>query len=579
MTAQVDLVVRGATVVDGTGGEPRQADVAIADGRIAEVGAVSATGVEEIDARGKLVTPGFVDIHTHYDGQASWDGRLWPSSLHGVTTAVMGNCGVGFAPCRSEDHDRLIELMEGVEDIPHAVLAEGLSWDWESFPQFLDTLDARPHDIDFATQVPHAALRVYVMGERGAQRQPATPQDIEAMARLAREGVAAGALGFSTSRTINHRTATGDPTPTLTAGEDELLGIAMGLRQQGAGVLQVIVDFRDPLEDVAMLRRIVERSGRPLSVSLTQHDAKPQQYREVLSAIAEANAAGQCIRAQVCGRPVSIVLGLEATFNPFRAHAVYKEIWQLPLAERCARLREPELRARLLAEDVSARGGFVGSVLQHYDKMFPLTDPPDYEPTADKSVAAQAVARGISPAEHALDLMLQDEGKGMLYVPFLNYAQGDLDASLEMLRDEHTIPGLGDGGAHLGMICDGSFPTYMLTHWTRDRTRGQRLPLPFVIKRQCADTAAALGLHDRGLLRPGYRADLNVIDYDRLHLHAPRVIHDLPAGGRRLMQRADGYEATIVAGQLVYRDGQHTGVLPGKLVRGGQPAPGQTLSS
>jgi N-acyl-D-aspartate/D-glutamate deacylase len=570
--SEFDLVVRGGTVVDGTGVEPRTADVAVRDGRIVAVGSVSGRGWREIDAAGLLVTPGFVDIHTHYDGQATWDDRLSPSCFHGVTTAVMGNCGVGFAPCRPEHRELLIRLMEGVEDIPGAVLTEGLDWRWQSFPEFLAALESRPHDIDFATQVPHAALRVFAMGERGANREPANADDIAVMARLAHEGVRAGALGFSTSRTLNHRTSDGQPTPTLTADEDELTGIAMALAEAGAGVLQVVSDFKDLGAEWGMLRRIVERSRRPLSVSLVQNDRRPAAYRAILAAIDEAANDGLAVKAQVCGRAVGIVLGLECSLNPFAGNPVYRDIARLPLNERCARLRDPELRAKLLAANRDV-GGMAGALMQQWGKMFALAQTPDYEPTAEQSIAARAAARGVTPAEAALDVMLERGGKGLLYVPFLNYAEGSLDPALEMMKHAHTVLGLGDGGAHVGMICDGSLPTFMLTHWARDRTRGERLALPWVIKAQTADTARAVGLCDRGVLAPGYRADLNVIDYERLTLPAPEVVADLPAGGRRLLQRAGGYVATVVRGEVVYERGEPTGALPGRLVRGAQPVP------
>jgi N-acyl-D-aspartate/D-glutamate deacylase len=570
--AEFDLVVRGGSVVDGTGGEPRTADVAVRDGRVVAVGNVSGRGWREIDARGLLVTPGFVDIHTHYDGQATWDDRLSPSSWHGVTTAVMGNCGVGFAPCRPEHREMLIRLMEGVEDIPGAVLTEGLDWRWQSFPEFLAALEARPHDIDFAAQVPHAALRVFAMGERGANREPAGADDIALMAQLAREGVRAGALGFSTSRTLNHRTSDGQPTPTLTAEEDELMGIAIALADADAGVLQVVSDFKDMDAEWGMLRRIAARSRRPLSISLVQNDRRPAAYRAILSAIEEGVRDGLSVKAQVCGRAVGIVLGLECSLNPFAGNPVYRDIAALPLAERCARLRSPELRASLLAANREVRG-MAGALMQQWGKMFALTQTPDYEPTADQSIAARAEARGVTPPEAALDAMLERGGKGLLYVPFLNYAQGSLDAALEMMKHPATVLGLGDGGAHVGMISDGSFPTFMLTHWTRDRSRGERLSLPWVVKAQSADTARAVGLRDRGVLAPGYRADLNVIDYERLTLPAPEVIADLPAGGKRLVQRAAGYVATIVRGEVVYERGEPTGALPGRLIRGTQPPP------
>jgi N-acyl-D-aspartate/D-glutamate deacylase len=569
--AKHDLVIRGGFVVDGSGTPGRDADLAINDGRIVEVGDVSDAGVEEIDAKGKLITPGFVDIHTHYDGQVTWGDALSPSSNHGVTTAIMGNCGVGFAPVRTSDHDRLIRLMEGVEDIPFPVLAEGLPWNWESFPDYLDSLEDRAFDIDFGAQLPHAALRVYVMGDRGANREDATDADIAAMSALAKAAVEAGALGFSTSRTLNHRTSDGQPTPTLTASEKELTGIAMALGEAGKGVLQFVSDFNDPQKEAAMLRRLVEKSGRPLSVSLAQADVAPDGWKHLLAEIEAAAASGLDMRAQVGPRPVGVLLGLELTLNPFSGHPIYQSIAQEPFEARVQKLRDLAFQKRLLDDEPDADNPFVKSILRNFGKMFVLGDPPDYEPSEDKTVAAIARARGTSPEAVVLDLMLADEGRGMIYLPFLNYADGSLDPVRTMLESPASLPGLSDGGAHVGMICDGSFPTTLLTHWTRDRTRGEKLPLEFLIKRQCRDTAAWVGLKDRGVLKPGYRADLNVIDYDGLRLHTPHIVHDLPAGGRRLMQHADGYDATLVAGQVIQRHGEATGAKPGRLVRGAQP--------
>lgn len=569
--AKHDLVIRSGFVVDGSGTPGRDADLAINDGRIVEVGDVSDAGVEEIDAKGKLITPGFVDIHTHYDGQVTWGDALSPSSNHGVTTAIMGNCGVGFAPVRTSDHDRLIRLMEGVEDIPFPVLAEGLPWNWESFPDYLDSLEDRAFDIDFGAQLPHAALRVYVMGDRGANREDATDADIAAMSALAKAAVEAGALGFSTSRTLNHRTSDGQPTPTLTASEKELTGIAMALGEAGKGVLQFVSDFNDPQKEAAMLRRLVEKSGRPLSVSLAQADVAPDGWKHLLAEIEAAAASGLDMRAQVGPRPVGVLLGLELTLNPFSGHPIYQSIAQEPFEARVQMLRDPTFRQRLLDDEPDADNPFVKSILRNFGKMFVLGDPPDYEPSEDKTVAAVARARGTSPEAVVLDLMLADEGRGMIYLPFLNYADGSLDPVRTMLESPASLPGLSDGGAHVGMICDGSFPTTLLTHWTRDRTRGEKLPLEFLIKRQCRDTAAWVGLKDRGVLQPGYRADLNVIDYDGLRLHTPHIVRDLPAGGRRLMQHADGYDATVVAGQVIQRHGEATGAKPGRLVRGAQP--------
>ncbi|MEO8812675.1 MAG: amidohydrolase family protein [Caulobacteraceae bacterium] len=571
MERAYDLVIRGGRVIDGSGGAPYCADVGVRGGRIAAVAArLTGAGTEEIDARGMIVTPGFVDVHTHYDGQATWDDFLQPSSWHGVTTVVMGNCGVGFAPCRDGDHDRLIRLMEGVEDIPFPVLAQGLPWTWESYPDYLDALAARKFDVDVGSQLPHAALRVFVMGERGVNREPATPADIAAMSAIAKRAVEAGALGFGTSRTLNHRSSDGTPIATLTAGEDELTGIAMGLAAAGAGVLQVVSDFADPEAEFAMLRRIVEASGRPLSFTLVQSPVDPGSYKTLLGCLEDAVAAGLPMKAQVAARPVGVLLGLELTLNPFTHWPIYKEIADLPLAARVARLADPHFRERLLADPPRESQR---NMLAAWARMYLMTAIPDYEPTADMAIGAVAARRGVSPEALALDHMLDEGGRGMLYVPFLNYADGSLGPAHAMLTHADTVPGLSDGGAHVGMICDGSFPTTMLTHWTRDRTRGPMIPLQTVIRMQTRDTAALVGLHDRGLIAPGYRADLNVIDHGRLTLHAPAVAHDLPAGGRRLVQRASGYVATIVAGTITYRDGEPTGALPGRLLRGGTRVP------
>jgi N-acyl-D-aspartate/D-glutamate deacylase len=568
-----DVVIRGGHIIDGTGGEPFEADVAIRDGVIAAVGTIPESGEQEIQARDHIVTPGFVDIHTHYDGQATWDERMQPSSLHGVTTVGMGNCGVGFAPCRPQDHERLIKLMEGVEDIPLPVLAAGLPWTWEHFPEYLNSLQERAYDVDIGTQLPHAALRVYVMGERGANREPATSDDIAAMGVLARHAVEAGALGFTTSRTLNHRTSDGQPTPTLQASEEELTGIALALTRAGRGALQFVSDFLDPEAEFGMLCRIAERSGRPLSFSLTQHARVPDQWRRMLGWLSDANARGLSMRAQVCGRPVGVLLGLELTIHPFVAHPSYREISKRPLEERVRALQDPAFRARLLREQTRAERGLVAQINKGWEQLFLMHAQPDYEQPREKSVAALAAASGTLPAELALDHMLTNHGRGMLYLPFLNYADGSLDPSYQMLQHPFAMPGLSDGGAHVGVICDGSFPTSNLTHWTRDRTRGPKLSLPHMVRMQTRVTAEALGLRDRGLIKPGYRADVNVIDYDKLSLCAPEVQYDLPAGGRRLMQRAHGYAATLVAGQVTYRDGEPTHALPGRLLRGAKPEP------
>ena len=574
-----DTIIRNGLIYNGTGTAPYEADIAIDNGIISQIGKIDGKGRDEIDAKGQIVAPGFVDIHTHYDGQAAWGDRLDPSSLHGVTTAVMGNCGVGFAPVHESDHDRLIQLMEGVEDIPFPVLAEGLPWQWESFADYLDFLTPRRFDIELAAQVPHAALRVYVMGDRGVNREEATDDDISKMAKLAHDAVMAGALGFSTSRTLNHRSADGNPTPTLTASERELLGIAMGLRKAGRGTLQFVSDFDDMHEEMAMLRRLVEKSGRPLSVSIAQADSKPTLWRHLTDWLEQGVADGLPMRGQVGSRPVGVLLGLELTLNPLSGHPSFAKVADLPLNKKVAALRNPTLRAQLLTEEAGSKNPFVRALLANFGKIFVLGDPPDYEPTEDKTVAAIAKNRGVSEVEVALDLMLENNGRGVLYFPFLNFADGNLDSTRTMLESNATLPGLSDGGAHVGMICDGSFPTTLLTHWGRDRTRGDKLPLELLIKKQSCDTAHWVGLHDRGVLMPGYRADINVIDFDKLRLHLPEINYDLPAGGRRLMQRATGYTATLVAGEVTYLDGTPTDAKPGKLVRGAQTKPKQKLAA
>lgn len=563
-----DLVIRDGMIFDGTGADGFEGDIAIVDGRIVKVGEVVGAGEQEIDAHDRMITPGFVDVHTHYDGQLTWEQRLSPSSWHGVTTAVTGNCGVGFAPCRPDDRQRLIRLMEGVEDIPEVVMAEGLPWNWETFPQFLDAIENKPHDMDFAVQVPHAALRVYAMGLRGANREPATPDDIALMSRLAREAVEAGAIGFSTSRTLNHRTSDGQPTPTLTAEVDELVGIAKGLGAAGKGFLQVVSDFSDEASEFSLLRRMAGESGRPLAFTVAQNEIRPDQWRWLLDQTSLANDDGLKIFAQVCGRPVGVLLGLETTLNPFSAHETYKEIAALPLEGKLARMKDPDFRARMIAEEPDSNNPFVKSLLRHFDKMFPLGDPPDYEPEPETSIGAQARRQGVPTAALAYDYLVETDGKGMLYFPFLNYADGSLDPSFEMLQHPNAVPGLSDGGAHMGMICDGSFPTTLMSFWTRDRTRGPKLPLPHMIKMQTLDSARSVGLNDRGAIRPGLKADINIIDFDNLGLKAPEVVQDLPAGGKRLVQRSTGYDATIVSGVVTYRNGEPTGALPGRLVRG-----------
>ena len=563
----VDLVIRGGTVIDGSGGDPFEADVAIEAGKIVTVGKVSPRGKEEIDARGKIVTPGFVDPHSHYDAQATWSSRITPSSWHGVTTTLIGNCGVGFAPCEPADQGLLIKLMEGVEDIPEPVLVEGIPWNWRSFPDFLDALEARPYDLDIATQVPHAAVRVHVMGQRGVDREPATEADAAAMARLAAEGIRAGALGFSTSRTINHKTKAGEHIPTLDAEEAELATIAQALP---GGWLQVISDFDEPEPEFAMLRRLVEQSGRPMTITILQRDAVPEEWRRITGWIADAHRSGVPMLGQVLTRPTGIILGFEISQNPFLGRPSYDAIADLPFAAKIAELRQPERRAKILSEDTEDYG--LRRRVRRWDRMFPMSDPPNYEPSAEDSIAACAARTGRDPAEFAYDLLLENNGKTLLYRPLSNYTYGNLDTVHDMLAHDATIVGLGDGGAHVGILSDASALSTMLTHWTRDR-KGERFALPWAVKRITCDSAQAIGLHDRGLVAKGYKADLNVIDYDRLQVRAPEVVYDLPAGGRRLIQRADGYDVTIVSGTPVSRNGEATGALPGRLVRGARAVP------
>jgi N-acyl-D-aspartate/D-glutamate deacylase len=564
-----DLVIRGGTVLDGTGGPARTADVAVRDGVVTAVGRVDGTATRTVDADGLLVTPGFVDIHAHYDGQASWGERMIPSSWHGVTTVVAGNCGVGFAPVRPGDQARLIELMEGVEDIPGVVLDEGLSWEWETFPEFLDAVGRGSFDIDVALQLPHGALRLNVMGERGAAREPATPEDIAAMARIAAEAIETGALGFTTSRTLNHRTSRGEPTPTLTAEADELVGIARAIGATGRGVLQAVSDFTDVDAEFGLFRRMAAESGRPLSFTLVQ--ARGDDWRRQLDLLAEANAAGVVMSAQVAPRPVGLLLGLQCTLNPLMTNAVYRDVAGLPLDEQVAVLSEPGMRQRVL-DEAAADGRRAGRIMGNYEHLYLLGDPPDYEPDPASSIAGLAARVGRDPLELVYDHLISDGGRAFFYVPFLNYTEGNLDATGEMLAHPHTVPGLGDGGAHLGTICDASFPTTLLTLWGRDRDRG-RLELPYLVRQHTQDTARTVGLLDRGVLAPGFRADVNVIDFDRLTARRPEMRHDLPAGGRRLVQSAEGYVATVVAGQVTYEEGEATGPLPGRLLRGPQPAP------
>jgi N-acyl-D-aspartate/D-glutamate deacylase len=571
MAAQFDLVVRNGTVLDGTGGPAREADIAVQDGRIAAVGRVAGAGREEIDARGLAVTPGFVDIHTHYDGQATWDQRFVPSSGHGVTTVVMGNCGVGFAPCRPQDRDTLIKVMEGVEDIPELVMREGVPWNWQSFPDYLDALAQRRCDIDFATQVPHAPLRVFVMGRRGVDREPATTADMAAMASLVEEGLQAGALGFTTSRSLFHRTPDGALTPTITAGEEELAAIARGMRRAGKGVIQLLDDFQDATPEgsteFAMLRRLVEISGRPLSFTLLDISLYPGRWKTLLQEVERANRDGLPIRGQVAARPVAILYGLELSFHPFSTCPGYRAIEGLPLQDKLERLRDPAMRARLLKEEPVYSNPNMLAFMRNVANMFVLGDPPNYTPPVAERLDARAAKLGVTPLELAYDLLVSGDGRTILFHPGANYTDCSDANMASMLRHENTVMALGDGGAHYGLICDASYPTHALTYWTRDR-QGERWPLAWTVHQLTDVPARTVGLGDRGRLAAGYKADINLIDLDHLRVAAPHPVHNLPGGGRRLEQKAEGYRATVVGGEVTYRDGAFTGALPGRLVRG-----------
>jgi len=572
-----DLVIRNGTVVDGTGAPARPADVAIDEGRISIVGMVEGTGREEIDASGALVTPGWVDVHSHYDGQATWDPELAPSSWHGVTTLVMGNCGVGFAPAKPDEHDWLIGLMEGVEDIPGTALAEGITWEWETFPEYLDALERKSWTTDLGTQIAHGPVRAYVMGERGARNEPATPADIAEMAALVREAIEAGALGFSTSRTIAHLAIDGEPVPGTFAAADELFGIGAVLGELGTGVFELAPagvageDLLAPAVEVAWMRKLAEATGRPVTFAMLQVDSAPELWRELLDESAAAAATGAALVPQVAGRPTGMLSGFDTTYSFFDHAPAYQALAGCSAAEKIAYLRTAEGRAALVAWEPQGREA---KQFRHgAEHTFLLGDPPDYEPGPEASIAAIAAASGRSIIETALDAMLANDGQGLLYLPILNYSDGNSDSTREMILHPAAVLGLADGGAHVGTICDASMPTFMLTHWVRDRSRGERLPLEFVVQRQTSDTARLYGLSDRGVLAAGYVGDVNVIDFDALRLHCPEVVTDLPAGGRRLVQRADGYLATIKSGTVAFRNGSPTGEHPGRLLRGARPAP------
>lgn len=582
-----DTKITGGTIVDGTGKARFVGDVAIRDGKIVAVGDCPEEARETIDAAGAIVAPGWTDIHTHYDGQVSWDPTLTPSSLHGVTTCVMGSCGVGFAPVRPTDHERLIQLMEGVEDIPGTALSEGITWDWETFPEYMDAIERVPRSLDILAQVPHDALRVYVMGERAAADEDATEEDIAEMRRLVREALEAGAVGFSTGRSDNHRSSLGEATPASEASTQELAGIAEAFVGLDHGVLQFVNDFNIlqgdehfPREMDVVMQMLRAAGGRPMSISTMQRDHSPQQWRWILDAASEAVAEGFDVRCQVAPRAIGVMLGLQATFHPFMGFPAYKEIAHLPFDERVARLRDPALKATILSQtsdpvagDGSALPPLADYFLKNLDivanRLFRLGEQPNYEPAPDASIAAQARRAGESVMSVLYDALLEQDGRELLYFPLYNYSGNNLDTVREMLTHPLSLPGLSDGGAHVGTVCDASFPTFLLTHWGRDRPEG-RLPLETLVKKQAYDTARFVGLTDRGEIAPGMKADLNVIDMERLQLHAPVMVNDLPAGGQRLMQTADGYRVTLKNGVVTARDGVLTGERPGSLVRAGR---------
>ncbi|OBJ13707.1 N-acyl-D-amino-acid deacylase family protein [Mycobacterium colombiense] len=569
-----DLIIRNGTIVDGLGGEPYVGDVAVKDNVIKAVGAINgATAAREIDATGLLVTPGFVDLHTHYDGQSIWSERLTPSSAHGVTTVVMGNCGVGFAPCRQSDHDVLVDVMAGVEDIPGVVMTDGLPWTWETFPEYMDALESGKRDIDVAAYLPHSPLRVYVMGQRGADREPATQDDLAKMRELAKEAIEVGALGFASSRLTIHKTESGSPIPSYEAAREEIEEIARGVVDGGGGLLQFVPDipsggYQPVLQTVF---DVAEDVGLPVTFTLVVANAGDPTWPDAITMIEKANAAGGDVTAQLLPRPIGLIIGLQLSANPFVLYPSYREIAHLPLAERVAEMRKPEVRARILA-DKPGQGHPILFVTQMWDWIFPLGDTPDYEPDPSTSVAARARARGVEPMEEAYDRLLDDEGRAMLLVATSNLQNNSLDTVGELLHRDDVVLGLGDGGAHYGMICDASYSTYFLTHWARDRKAG-RFSVSEAVRELTSVPARIARLADRGRIAVGYKADLNIIDHAALRLHKPIISYDLPAGGRRLDQTAEGYVATIVAGEVIAENGVPTDARPGKLVRGRQPVP------
>lgn len=562
-----DLIIKNGLIYDGKGSEPFEADIGISEDKIVAIGKIEEDSIETIDAKGKIVTPGFVDIHTHYDGQVTWDPYLRPSTYHGVTTVVMGNCGVGFSPCKPDQRDWLIGLMEGVEDIPGTALHEGIDWEWESFPEYLDALEKKPLAIDVGTQIPHGAVRAYVMGERGINHEEASEDEINKMKEIVREAVEAGAYGFSTSRTEKHNDVNGKLTPSITAHKTELVEIAKSLGEIDKGVLQGISDFYDFESEFDIFKSMSKESGRPISITVEQQDARPDWWIQLLDGIEDAQSEGIQMFGQVPPRATGILMGLTATLNPFRFHPSYMEIAEMPLDERVKIMSDSSFRDRLLGEEGVSINPLVDEIVQSYEKMFKLGEPANYEPDPKDSFQSLSETSNRTAQEIAYDAMLEKEGRALIYHPLFNYQPGDLSLVEKMLKHPYTISGLGDAGAHCGAISDASFPTTLVQHWSRDRDRGEKLPLKTVIKMQTSETASLLGINDRGVLEEGYKADINIIDYEKLTLHEPEIINDLPAGGRRLVQKASGYDYTIVSGAVAFIKGEATGVLNGKLIR------------
>ena len=570
-----DLLIKGGSVIDGSGTKVRTADVAIDGDTITQIGKVAGRARRTIDADGLLVTPGFVDIHTHYDGQATWDAELAPSSWHGVTSVVMGNCGVGFAPAAPNRHDWLIGLMEGVEDIPGAALADGISWGWESFAEYLDVLEQKSHAIDIGAQIAHGAVRAYVMGERGAANEPATAEDISKMHDIVRDSLKAGALGVSTSRTLLHTAVDGEPVPGTFAAEDELLGLAKAVSAAGHGLFEVAPagvggeDLLAPAKEMAWMRKVSRATGCPISFILAQPNADPHSWKEMLKMCRAGDGDGAKLHPQVFGRPVTILYTFQ-NLNPFSRYPSFEPYAALPHEQRIAELRKPDVRARILADSDPTDDAWTVLLADPWPRTFVLGNPPNYEPGPERSVAGIAAARGQSPEEVAYDLLLEDDGKAFLFFAVNGYAYGDSEPLREMLSFERTVIGAADGGAHVGFICDASVPTTMLTHWCRDRSRGEKLPLEFVVKKQTRDAAQLFGLSEYGLLAPGFRANVNLIDFDNLNVKPPKMVNDLPTGASRLLQEATGYVATLVGGQVTRENGEQTGAWPGRLIRGGR---------